>query len=70
MIGKVKWFNKTKGFGFIEPENGEADVFVHINAVVKAGLHTLNENDRVSFDLELNQNTKKESADNIQLLSK
>lgn len=49
--GTVKWFNPTKGFGFIQPENGGADVFVHISAVEKAGLRTLNENDSVSYDL-------------------
>ena len=50
--GTVKWFNTTKGFGFIQPEEGGADVFVHISAVQKAGLPGLNEGDRVSFDLE------------------
>ena len=49
--GTVKWFNPTKGFGFIQPENGGNDVFVHISAVEKAGLRTLNENDMVSYDL-------------------
>jgi CspA family cold shock protein len=50
--GTVKWFNTTKGFGFIQPEDGGADVFVHISAVQKAGMPGLNEGDRVSFDLE------------------
>jgi len=49
--GTVKWFNSTKGYGFIAPENGGADVFVHISAVEKAGLRSLNENDKVSYDL-------------------
>ena len=49
--GTVKWFNPTKGFGFIQPENGGNDVFVHISAVEKAGLRTLNENVKVSYDL-------------------
>ena len=49
--GIVKWFNSTKGFGFIEPEDGSTDVFVHISAVEQAGLTTLNENDRVQYDL-------------------
>lgn len=49
--GKVKWFNKTKGFGFIEPEDGGSDVFVHITALESAGLHTLLEGQRVSFNL-------------------
>lgn len=50
-IGTVKWFNTTKGFGFIEPEGGAKDVFVHISAVQKAGMDTLNEGQRVSFDV-------------------
>ena len=50
-IGPVKWFNSTKGFGFIQPEGGAKDVFVHISAVEKAGMSTLNENQRVSFDV-------------------
>ena len=49
--GTVKWFNSTKGFGFITPEQGGQDVFVHISAVEKAGLKTLNENDKVSYDV-------------------
>ena len=47
----VKWFNPTKGFGFIQPEDGGADVFVHISAVKNAGLHTLDENQEVEFEL-------------------
>jgi CspA family cold shock protein len=50
--GTVKWFNSTKGYGFIQPEDGGADVFVHISAVEKAGLRGLNENQKVSFDLQ------------------
>ena len=49
--GTVKWFNTTKGFGFIEPENGGRDVFVHISAVERSGLGTLSEGQRVSFDV-------------------
>lgn len=49
--GKVKWFNRTKGYGFIAPDDGSKDVFVHITAVVKAGLPTLKENQAVSFEL-------------------
>ncbi|MBX9698231.1 MAG: cold-shock protein [Acetobacteraceae bacterium] len=49
--GTVKWFNATKGFGFIVPQDGGKDVFVHITAVQKAGLATLNENQKVSFDV-------------------
>lgn len=49
--GIVKWFNPTKGFGFIQPDNGGSDVFVHISAVQRAGLDTLNEGQRVSYEL-------------------
>lgn len=51
-IGTVKWFNTTKGFGFIQPEDGSKDVFVHISAVERAGLSTLAEGQKVQFDLE------------------
>jgi CspA family cold shock protein len=50
--GTVKWFNPQKGFGFIQPQDGGADVFVHISAVQQAGLSTLNDGQLVSFDLE------------------
>jgi CspA family cold shock protein len=50
-IGTVKWFNPAKGFGFIQPESGEKDVFVHISAVEQAGMDTLTEGQRVSFDV-------------------
>ncbi|HEX7038293.1 MAG TPA: cold-shock protein [Pseudomonadales bacterium] len=50
-IGTVKWFNATKGFGFIQPESGAADVFVHISAVEKAGMDSLREGQRVSYDV-------------------
>jgi CspA family cold shock protein len=50
--GTVKWFNATKGFGFIQPEEGGPDVFVHISAVEKAGLRGLNEGQRVAFELQ------------------
>jgi CspA family cold shock protein len=57
--GTVKWFNTTKGYGFIQPEDGGADVFVHISAVEKAGLRGLNEGQRVSFEI---QNERGKSA--------
>jgi CspA family cold shock protein len=50
-IGTVKWFNPAKGFGFIQPESGENDVFVHISAVERAGMGTLTEGQRVSYDV-------------------
>ncbi|HSU05970.1 MAG TPA: cold-shock protein [Acetobacteraceae bacterium] len=54
--GTVKWFNPTKGYGFIAPETGGKDVFVHISAVQKAGLRTLNEGQQLGFDVEQQQN--------------
>lgn len=51
LTGTVKWFNMQKGYGFIAPENGGADVFVHITAVEKAGFRTLNENEKIAYDL-------------------
>ncbi len=50
--GTVKWFNTTKGYGFIQPEDGGADVFVHVSAVERAGLRGLNEGQRLSFELQ------------------
>lgn len=54
--GIVKWFNPTKGYGFIAPDTGGKDVFVHISAVQKAGLRTLNEGQKLGFDVEQQQN--------------
>ena len=56
--GTVKFFNTTKGFGFIQPDDGSKDVFVHISAVERAGLGSLSENQKVSFDLEKGNNGK------------
>ncbi len=56
--GTVKWFNGQKGYGFIQPEEGGADVFVHISAVERAGMSTLKEGQKVSFDLERGRNGK------------
>ena len=50
-IGTVKWFNPTKGFGFMQPESGEKDVFVHVSAVEQAGMGTLTEGQRISYDV-------------------
>ncbi|MGE5203551.1 MAG: cold-shock protein [Acidobacteriota bacterium] len=57
-IGTVKWFNPTKGYGFIQPEDGSKDVFVHISAVERSGMGSLNEGQKVSFDLERGQQGK------------
>ena len=51
-VGTVKWFNEMKGFGFIQPDEGGADAFVHITAVEKAGMRTLKENQRIAYDLQ------------------
>jgi CspA family cold shock protein len=64
-MGTVKWFNTQKGYGFIQPENGDKDVFVHISAVERAGLGSLNEGQRVSFELQRDQRTGKNSAENL-----
>jgi CspA family cold shock protein len=65
--GTVKWFNPTKGFGFIEPEDGSKDAFVHISAVERAGLSSLNEGQRVTFELQAGQNGKS-SAENLSII--
>jgi CspA family cold shock protein len=65
--GKVKFFNATKGFGFIQPDDGSKDVFVHISAVERAGLGGLSENQKVSFDLEKGNNGKT-SAVNLKVV--
>ena len=64
--GKIKWFNMKKGYGFIEPENGEKDVFIHISALEKAGINFLTENQKISY--EVNQTKGKLSAGNIKLI--
>ena len=64
--GTVKWFNTTKGFGFIEPEDGGKDVFVHISAVERAGLTGLADNQKVTFEVEAGRDGRS-SATNIQL---
>jgi CspA family cold shock protein len=65
--GTVKWFNPTKGFGFIEPEGGRKDVFVHISALERAGLSTLADGAKVTFDVESGRDGR-ESASNLVLL--
>lgn len=64
-IGTVKWFNTTKGYGFIQPDDGSKDVFVHITAVERSTLGRLNEGDKISYDLERGQQGKT-SATNLQ----
>ena len=64
-IGTVKWFNSTKGFGFIQPEDGSKDVFVHISDVERSGMSTLNEGQRVSFDVARDPKNGKSSASNL-----
>ncbi len=61
--GTVKWFNPAKGFGFIEPEDGSKDVFVHISAVERAGLTSLSEGQKVSYELQPGQNGKSSAED-------
>lgn len=63
--GTVKWFNSTKGFGFIQPDTGGADVFVHISAVERAGLSNLNEGDKINFEIEQDRRTGKSSAGSL-----
>ncbi|UWR46226.1 cold-shock protein [Phaeobacter inhibens] len=64
--GTVKWFNSTKGFGFIAPEGGSRDVFVHISALERAGLTTLDDDQKVTFDIEAGRDGR-ESAANLAL---
>jgi cold shock protein len=63
--GTVKWFNATKGFGFIQPDDGGADVFVHISAVERAGMATLNEGQKVKFELQRDSRSGKMAAGDL-----
>jgi len=67
--GTVKWFNIQKGFGFIQPDNGGADAFVRISAVERAGLGTLNEGQKVEYELVSDRRSGKMSADNLKAVS-
>ncbi|WP_079210492.1 cold-shock protein [Brucella pituitosa] len=64
--GTVKWFNSTKGFGFIQPDNGGLDTFVHISAVERSGFSSLTEGQKLSYDLEQDRKSGKMSACNLQ----
>ena len=64
--GTVKWFNETKGYGFIQPDDGGKDVFVHISAVERAGMRGLNENQKITYELETDKRSGKQSAGNLQ----
>src|SRR4030095_12976581 len=66
-IGTVKWFNPTKGFGFIQPDDGGTDVFVHISAVERAGLGSLNEGQKISFVAKKDPQRGKTSAENLRV---
>ena len=65
--GTVKWFNSTKGYGFIQPADGSKDVFVHISAVERAGIRALNEGDKVSYEVQAGRDGKS-SAENLEKL--
>ncbi|WP_201863767.1 cold-shock protein [Microvirga soli] len=64
--GTVKWFNETKGYGFIQPDNGGKDVFVHISALERAGLRSLQDGQKISYEVEQDRRSGKESATNLQ----
>ncbi|WP_336487055.1 cold-shock protein [Methylobacterium nigriterrae] len=64
-IGTVKWFNETKGFGFIQPDDGSKDVFVHISAVERSGMRTLVEGQKISYEMETDRRSGKQSAGNL-----
>ena len=63
--GTVKWFNPAKGFGFIQPDDGGTDVFVHISAVERAGMSSLNEGQKISYEVVADKRSGKSSADNL-----
>jgi cold shock protein len=65
--GTVKWFNSTKGFGFIQPDSGGPDVFVHISAVERAGLRGLNDGQKISYEIVADRRSGKSSADNLKV---
>ncbi|KMO30208.1 cold-shock protein [Methylobacterium aquaticum] len=64
-IGTVKWFNVQKGFGFIQPDDGGKDVFVHISAVERSGMQSLSEGQKISYEMETDRRSGKQSAGNL-----
>jgi CspA family cold shock protein len=66
LTGTVKWYNDQKGYGFIQPDNGGKDVFVHATALERAGMRGLSDGQKVSFELQADRRTGKESAVNLQ----
>ena len=67
-VGTVKWYNRTKAYGFIQPDDGSKDVFVHVSAVERAGLQELNEGQKLSYELLTDRRTGKAAADRIQAM--
>ena len=65
-MGTVKWFNTTKGFGFIQPEDGSQDVFVHISAVERAGMRSLTDGQKIRYDIVADRRSGKSAAENLQ----
>jgi cold shock protein len=68
MKGTVKWFNGQKGYGFIEPDDGSKDIFVHVSAVERAGMHSLSEGQKISFEVVADRKSGKSSADNLRAI--
>ncbi|WP_111564205.1 cold-shock protein [Rhizobium sp. AN80A] len=64
--GSVKWFNSTKGFGFIQPDNGSTDIFVHASAVERAGMRSLSDGQKISYEVVRDRKSGKSSAENLQ----